>query len=1453
MKKAKKIFGAGFWHAVSVVALLAVILTGSAKLLTVYAEEGTNTITPVKPTVQSGTEGNSDVVYEISSAAELYWFAGLVNGDAAVCDYDASTNTTGTKQNTSAGAVLTADIVLNENVLDENGDLNEGTFEEWIPIANGSSAYKGTFDGQGHTVSGMYIASANVASWIGFFGCKSGTVCNLGIVDSYIGGNINTYVGSIVGYNTGGSINNCYSTATVAISSTNYVGGICGYLYGGTIQSCYNAGKVMAKTSAGITSYITTGTVKNNVSLPVFDANGNEEDYGYIYRSWDGRFAITLKDNLVMDAAGFASGAAAYIMNMAYDEDMWYQKLGTDSCPVLSKAEDGSNTVYGVGRCESVDTTNTEYINTDSMIFANSELEWASHSYINGICSYCDGKDPELFIEDTDGTYLISTAAQLKAFAAYVNYDSANFAANAKLMADIVLNENVLDANGDLNAGTFEEWTPIAEYTGTFDGQGHVISGLYIYIEEQPAANNSVGFIAINNGTVRNLGIVDSYIGGYCYNAGSIAGSGAGTIEYCYNAGSIDIDAEYGYAAGGIWGYINYGATMQYCHNAGKIKSEGTYYGGICGYVPNYSYDVTSVCYCISIPVLKSDGTYSTVIYGATSDSPWMQDNMVLSAEQFASGEAAVRLNRLIKTNITDSSDVWFQNFETDAYPVLFRADDGSNTIYAHGSCAGVTDVENADFYALTFTNSSEYEPGDCVYETGICKYCHGQHEDYFVKDEDGTYLISDKKQLEAFVTWVNIDSENKTSNAKLTADIVYNEGVLAADKTLDNGTFEEWTPIAEYSGIFDGQGHTISGLYINQENASSANMGLFGINYGTVRNLGVIDSYINIGTNSENVGGIAGYNWNGTIEYCYYDGIVKANSMVGGIAGYQRFGTIQHCYNAADVSGSSAAGVCGFAGYYGMEESGGSIYYCVNAGSYNGSMRAGAIYSYGYGLSQGGNYDFDSTELSSGAVAYTMNQNAGSIVWYQNIGEEAVDAYPVLDATHGTVYKITDGSGNVTYTNEATKEITVDAVLADGTEFAATVSGEGFFTPGAEQTVEAVAVTGYNFLGWFEKKDDGTYEASEALCNAYEYSFNLTDDVSLVAVYESIGTATLTVTGSAFRVNGSYKSGTYSMAHAVGEVVTLTVYNETNFMYWRNGADNKIVSTDVEYTFTVLADTSIVLVHNTIETGYAVVEFVSDFDQMIQSDTYNVDSEITFPIGPSKMGYEFTGWDMTADEIKAAITAGETYITVHPVYEKLSTTYTVTVYNGESETPVEETKKIRSIVTVTAEAVDGKQFSHWSDTAEGTIKLSTSESYTFSVADDITLYAIYVSEEETVEKLAAIAVTSVKASEVSGQKKISFSVTRDVPQEYELMEHGIVFVKGTSIEEEALVIGGSGVSKGTASGTEAKGVYTANFKVNDESTNVYVRGYMIIKDSLGNIETIYSEMCVKNYSELAE
>ena len=197
--------------------------------------------------------GSKDEVYEIRNAGQLYWFAGLVNGTLS-----------GVTQNTSANAVLTADIVVNKNVLKSDGTVNEGTFKEWTPIGNtcnGSySPYTGIFEGQNHTISGLYFKQENTSE-VGFFGYNGGKISNVGILNSYFCGF--SRVGGVCGYNSS-TITNCYNKGVVdgTADAAGSFGGVCGCNLG-ILTNCYNTGIVKGQSFVGGVSGDNNKTITN--------------------------------------------------------------------------------------------------------------------------------------------------------------------------------------------------------------------------------------------------------------------------------------------------------------------------------------------------------------------------------------------------------------------------------------------------------------------------------------------------------------------------------------------------------------------------------------------------------------------------------------------------------------------------------------------------------------------------------------------------------------------------------------------------------------------------------------------------------------------------------------------------------------------------------------------------------------------------------------------------------------------------------------------------------------------------------------------------------------------------------------------------------------------------------------------------------------------------------------
>ena len=348
----------------------------------------------------NGEKTDSDEAYEIGNAGQLYWFAGLVNG----------TLTDGTAQNLKANAVLTADITVNEDLLasintDDDGNVTNGTsFRIWLPMGkiNGDNGqqmlYAGIFDGKGHSISGLYVnlydapvedsdhtSNKNCA---GLFGFHVGVTRNLGIMDSYIRGK--NCVAGICAYNDAGTIQNCYSTATVCGESC--LGGICGRSQSNSIiENCYNAGYIYgADGSIGGICGDNYSTIESCYNIGIIE--GNSSVGGIVGESFGLGNTIWIKDcynrgNVIGDTKDIG-GIGGYI-GYSLVENCYSQATVS-----------GNTNVGGIcGNSNKVDFQNAYY---DSNLYTGNAIGYLKDATIK----QTEGKPSQAF-ESGEITYLL--------------------------------------------------------------------------------------------------------------------------------------------------------------------------------------------------------------------------------------------------------------------------------------------------------------------------------------------------------------------------------------------------------------------------------------------------------------------------------------------------------------------------------------------------------------------------------------------------------------------------------------------------------------------------------------------------------------------------------------------------------------------------------------------------------------------------------------------------------------------------------------------------------------------------------------------------------------------------------------------------------------------------------------------------------------------------------------
>ncbi len=284
----------------------------------------------------------------------------------------------------------------------------------------------------------------------------------------------------------------------------------------------------------------------------------------------------------------------------------------------------------------------------------------------NGFCKTYPDSHYQPATQNEDGTYEIENAGELYWFAAQVN-DGKITDADAVLTADITVNEgNVAGCDGTKTEG-WRDWTPIIgiHYMGTFDGQGHVIRGLYF---NDTRVGNIGLFSNLNKeGKIQNVGLENSYFRGVAY-VGGICAYSNGTIENCYNAGTIT--AEYDYVGGLVAN--NFGSIVN-CYNTGNITADKDTGGGVAAW--NNSGGTIKNCYNSGtltggsmngvVQINDKDGTVENCYYLSDSETDDFDGTTFKTADQFASGEVCYLLNG------DQSAIAFYQDLSSEKYPTL--------------------------------------------------------------------------------------------------------------------------------------------------------------------------------------------------------------------------------------------------------------------------------------------------------------------------------------------------------------------------------------------------------------------------------------------------------------------------------------------------------------------------------------------------------------------------------------------------------------------------------------------------------------------------------------------------------------------------------------------------------------------------------------------------------------
>ena len=265
---------------------------------------------------------NADSYYEITSPAELAWFANHIN-----------------EKGENKNALLLNDI-----------DLADYDFS---PIGKSSSiSFSGMFNGQGHVIKGLYINNPS-SDYQGLFGYAKDAVIENVIVDGLVAGK--QYVAGVVAYITGNStVSKCANYAEVdgvvtsgsSVAGKN-IGGIVGYFASstGTLSDCYNVGNISGNVQCGgiagannksaiITNIFNIGEINGNT---VGGCVGGTADKSNISNAFTTKEYDIIDNQLLVSMEQMHSGEIAFKLGEAFG-----QTIGVDSYPVF----DGMKVYY---------------------------------------------------------------------------------------------------------------------------------------------------------------------------------------------------------------------------------------------------------------------------------------------------------------------------------------------------------------------------------------------------------------------------------------------------------------------------------------------------------------------------------------------------------------------------------------------------------------------------------------------------------------------------------------------------------------------------------------------------------------------------------------------------------------------------------------------------------------------------------------------------------------------------------------------------------------------------------------------------------------------------------------------------------------------------------------------------------------------------------------------------
>ena len=693
--------------------------------------------------------------------------------------------------------------------------------------------------------------------------------------------------------------------------------------------------------------------------------------------------------------------------------------------------------------------------------FGNYSIDWFTNPGTN------DGSS-------ASNPYIIDSAADLAGLS-YLVYSGLGTNSGDNFFADKYFKQTVdIDLTGHYWQPIGISYDRLATQTirafaGNYDGGGHTVSSI-----STPAGSGNgysyqglFGYVRSSSSssriTIQNVGVINSHIQGYSAVGGVVGYAKDVDITNCFNTASVNASQ---YAAGIVGRVMDSDISINKCYNTGRVTAEN-YIGGILGeyQLQEDASGTALIQNCYNAGIVSAEGTSNNNVGGiagrvATNSATISGDILVVNCYNRGTISGGTRIAGIIGESYSQNDDIVVDIINCfNVGTIANTGDYGSETVCHNGGSqpfvSGFQYKSAAESGAKTiefFTNFANWNATDLSrtwdfrtvwkFDPSVSEYpvlrAEGEVSwwtddgnysiDWFTNagtnggSASNPYTIDSAADLAGLSWLVYTGDERVTSKTALEIDanftsFFYNKHFkLASDINL---AAHMWQPIGImndsanncFGGIFDGNGHTIKGVFTLEENGSMQSV--FGTTYSpdesypsSIQNLMVTNSVIK-GTSC--VGGILGYAFfNSQIINCKFSGEIYGSAgSIGGIVGEITDCLISGCVNNGTVTNAASAGsdyipIGGIVGYANTASTGAKIEYSANYGKVIGKNTAGGIV--GHNMSAEIYYCTNNGDVSSsdssgnGSVGgivgrikstakISLSQNNGKISGYNYVG----------------------------------------------------------------------------------------------------------------------------------------------------------------------------------------------------------------------------------------------------------------------------------------------------------------------------------------------------------------------------------------------------------------------------------------------------------------------------------